>query len=253
MPRLPRLQSLSDINHVMLRGIGHMDLFYENEDYQRFLNSLMQYKAEENVIIHAYCLMSNHVHLLLQALPDQLPVFFKRLEVSYALYFNGIHGHIGHLFQNRYKSEAVSGKAYFLAALRYILHNPEAAGICKWGSYQWSSANNYLTGNSDGITDISTALAIAGSASELIRYISEVSEESDIYLAEPEIGRSALSDSDAVNILINIIGVKSPFEMQAMEKKQRDACLSQLKQAGLSVRQLERITGINRNIIQRAR
>ena len=90
-------------------------------------------------------------------------MFIKRIEVSYAGYYNGAYGHVGHLFQNRYKSEAIKNNAYFLNALRYILRNPEAAGICSWNLYQWSSAKCYLT-HSGGITKMHVKIFTDGAA-----------------------------------------------------------------------------------------
>ena len=102
--RLPRHYTLSENCHIMLRGIGHMDLFFKDEDYQRFINTLIRFREADGVTISAYCLMSNHVHLLVKAEPVRIPYFLKRVESSYACYFNGIYEHVGHLFQNRYKS-----------------------------------------------------------------------------------------------------------------------------------------------------
>ena len=121
MPREPRFRILTEFNHVMIRGIGHMDLFITEDDYLRFMDTIKRFNVSREIKIHAYCLMSNHVHLLVQAPPEAIPGFMKSVEVSYAQYFNSTHEHVGHLFQNRYKSEAITREQYFLAAFRYIL------------------------------------------------------------------------------------------------------------------------------------
>lgn len=253
MARAARQRLLSDVNHIMFRGIGHMDLFFGDQDKERFLNTLQRFKEDEAIVIPAYCLMSNHVHLLLKASPEKIPLFLKQVEVSYAYYFNGVYGHVGHLFQNRYKSEAITGEKYFLSALRYILHNPEAAGICKWQLYHWSSAGCYVTGESDGLTDPSAALGIAGGPEELNRFLCESKEVQDIKLAEPTAHMRTVTDKSALEMIRRIGGVISPMDIQTMEKAVRNTLLRDLKQEGLTVRQLERLTGINRNIIQRAK
>ena len=130
MPRLPRRLLLSEINHIMLRGIDHMDIFLDDNDYLRFIETIQRFCKDYESIIHAYCLMSNHVHLLIQVSPELVPFLFKRIEISYAKYFNGSHDHVGHLFQNRYQSQPITTDAHYLNALRYILRNPQTAGIC---------------------------------------------------------------------------------------------------------------------------
>lgn len=86
MARPPRKYLLSEINHIMLRGIGHMNLFGEDDDFRYFLHNLVQFKKKTGMIIYAYCLMNNHVHILIKASPEEIPLFFKRIEVSYAIY-----------------------------------------------------------------------------------------------------------------------------------------------------------------------
>ncbi len=257
MARPPRCMILSETNHVMLRGIGHMDLFYQDCDYRKFLNTLKKYSREDGITINAYCLMNNHVHLLLQAQPENIPCFFKRVGVSYAAYFNGVYEHVGHLFQNRYVSQPITDERYFLNALRYILLNPEPAGIGKWDSYLWSSAHSYLTGLDDGITDTSAAIGLAGSREELRRFIDRNKEDSEktseTDFREPGKKRRAVTDANAMIILRKIIGVETPTEIQTMDKAERTKILLQLKRRGLTIRQIERLTGLNRNVIQRAK
>lgn len=254
MPRKPRAMTLSEINHIMLRGIGHMDLFFKTEDFQRFTETLMRFQKTDDITIYAYCLMSNHVHLLVKAAPEKIPVFLKRVEVSYATYFNGIYQHVGHLFQNRYKSEAVTDKAYFLTALKYILLNPQAAGICSWREYKWSSGHCYITGENDRITDCQMAIELLGTQEEIIRFVDSKNDRSgEMKFIEPEEKGKRFSEEEALAIICRISGNDNPTRIKALKKVERNTVLNQLKKAGLSIRQIERITGINRNIIQRAK
>ena len=251
MSRKPRSMILSEINHIMLRGIGHMDLFFANVDYIRFINTIKRFYKESDISVLAYCLMSNHVHLLIQASPHNIPLFFKKIEVSYASYFNGVYEHVGHLFQNRYISEPITDESYFLNALKYILLNPEAAGISKWQDYSWSSARCYLSLQDDNLTDTSFAYGILGGPKGVDDYVKVTGTSNDFALAEPIYGRKMLTDSNAVREFQKISGLHSPTDLQGMDKAPRNRIIRELKNKGLSIRQIERLTGLNRNVIQR--
>ena len=237
-----------DIFHVMLRGIGHMDLFYDDADYSRFLKILAKYTAELNVPVFAYCLMTNHVHLLIRAKPDVMALLFKKIGVSYAYYFNSRHEHVGHLFQNRYVSEAIDNARYFQAAIRYILLNPSASGLGDWRSYRWSSASAYLKFKNDGITNCSLAMEMIGGS---IGFDEVLNGENEIALAEPSFKHKRKNDEEIIAEIRSLSGLSDPLALQTADLKRRNEILSAAKAAGATVRQLERVTGINRNIIQR--
>ncbi len=252
MARIPRYLFLAETNHIMLRGIGRMTLFYQKEDYLKFREILKNVTKSENVAVLAYCLMDNHVHLLLQADPKDIPLFLKRVEISYALYFNRVYERVGHLFQNRYRSEPVYDKSYLMNALRYILHNPEVAGIGNWRTYRWSSAKCYLRGVPDGITADQRALEIMGSRKELCLFLDKASNKEQSKLAEPADLRHGFSDAAAVKIICRTCELTGPEKLGTLDRPTMLVYLTKLKKEGLTIRQLERVTGINRNLIQRA-
>ena len=254
MARLPRYLFLSDIDHIIIRGIGHMDLFFSDADHRIFLEKLNRFKLIDNVEIHAYCLMDNHVHLLIKASTDLIPLFLKRLEVSYASYFNGTKEHVGHLFQNRYKSEPVTDSSYYLSVLRYILRNPEAAGMCRWNRYRYSSAQTYLGEKDDGLTDTSMALDMLGSRVEFIRFMQKNDDaaEGSILEADSKARHKILTDTEASDIIRKICRTSDTLEITTMDNAARNDVLSRLKKEGLSVRQIERLTGVSRSVVQRA-
>ena len=245
MARQARQKSESGIYHVMIRGIGKQILFEDDKDRLRFIDSLEKYKAEESILLHAFCLMENHVHLLVQDTCGKLDLFMKKLEGSYAFYYNRKYERTGTLFQERYKSEPVDSDPYYMIVLRYIVRNPEKAGICAHNTYPWSSYRNYF-GNA-GATDPGFALELFGGIEPLRSYLSEDTEETCLELLPQKIG-----ESRAAVILRETLGVKSGTELQGYEKKERDEAVRKLKAAGLSHRQIERLTGVNRGIIQKA-
>ena len=132
MPRQPRTASGTGIYHVMLRGINRQDIFEETEDYVRMLSCMQQmleqYDDQGNRLpplctFYAYCLMSNHVHLLLMVNQEDIGSTIKHLAVMYAIYYNQKYSRSGHVFQDRFKSEPVNDMAYFVTLLRYIHQN----------------------------------------------------------------------------------------------------------------------------------
>jgi len=124
----------------MLRGINRTEIFFDDEDRNRFIDTLQRMKEKGEYEIYAYCLMDNHVHLLIKEKREPINRAMKRIGVSYAYYFNKKYRRVGHLFQDRYRSEAVEKETYLLAAVRYIHNNPVIAGLVKRaGDYPWSS------------------------------------------------------------------------------------------------------------------
>ncbi|WP_170270384.1 transposase [Heliorestis acidaminivorans] len=149
MARTARRKSETGIYHVMLRGIDKRDIFQNESDYKKFLEYIEKAKEKVNFTVYAYCLMTNHVHLLLKETEKhEIGDIVKRIAVGYVQYHNIKMGRVGHLFQNRFKSEAVDKDAYFLTVLRYIHQNPLKAGMVKaLGDYQWSSYNEFIKDN----------------------------------------------------------------------------------------------------------
>ena len=131
MPRQARKLSESGIYHAMLRGINQQNIFDEEADYHVFLQALHEAKDFCNIELYAYCLMGNHVHLLLRTRDNDLETFFKKLAGKYVYWYNVKYQRVGHLFQDRFKSEPVESDSYFLTVLRYIHQNPVKAGLCK--------------------------------------------------------------------------------------------------------------------------
>ena len=146
MPRQARKKSESGIYHVMLRGINQQQIFEEDEDYVKFLQIVEDYQAISKYKVYAYCLMSNHIHLLIREEEEPLEQIFKRIGSKYVYWYNVKYQRKGHLFQDRFKSETVDNETYFLTVIRYIHQNPVKAGICeKIDDYKYSSFQEYFS------------------------------------------------------------------------------------------------------------
>ncbi len=140
MPRRPRQLAESEIYHAMVRGVNRDAIFLEDEDFERFLHALALTKEASGCSILAYCLMTNHVHLVIRTGPEPIGTVMKRLGVRYASWFNRKYGRVGHVFQDRFRSLPVEDDEYFVALLRYVWRNPVEAGLAgRPEDYRWSS------------------------------------------------------------------------------------------------------------------
>lgn len=124
MPREARKNSVSGVYHIILRGANKQEIFHDDDDRIKFLDTLRKYSQRFGVKIYAWCLMSNHVHLLLREGDESISITMKRIGVSFALYYNYKYMTTGHLFQDRFKSENVESTNYLLTVTRYIHQKP---------------------------------------------------------------------------------------------------------------------------------
>ena len=114
MPRHSRIKSKTNIYHVMSRGLNKQLLFDDETDYLRYLQLLNDIKKEYGIKVYAYCLMSNHIHIILKDDNEMLSTAMRRLNSRYAMYYNRKNCKVGYVFSDRFKSEAIETKEYLL-------------------------------------------------------------------------------------------------------------------------------------------
>jgi len=140
MARPPRLQPVGGIFHITARGNRGQEIFTDERDRERFVRLLEEVVARFGWVCHAYCLMSNHFHLLIETPDANLSRGMHRLNFRYAQWFNHQHGFEGHLFQRRFHSVRVESNWHLIELSRYIVLNPVRAGLCADpGDWPWSS------------------------------------------------------------------------------------------------------------------
>ena len=251
MPRRAREKSSTGIYHIMLRGINGQIIFEDNEDCEKLIKIIGEYKAVCGYEIYAFCLMGNYIHLLIKEGKEDLGIAFRRIGARYVYWYNWKYKRRGHLFQDRYKSEVVENDKYFLTVLRYIHQNPIKAGIEKnMAKYPWSSFNEYLGKN--GICDTKFALSLfADEEKRAVELFQQFNREvnKDKCLEYEELAR--VDDIEATKKIIEVAGVENIIEIQNFEKEKRDKIIKELKNRGLSIRQIERLTGISFGVIRR--
>ncbi|OGP58815.1 MAG: hypothetical protein A2162_05885 [Deltaproteobacteria bacterium RBG_13_52_11b] len=153
MPRIARIVGLGYPHHVVQRGNNKERIFFDKEDYQKYLSLLEKYSAEKEVPILAYCLMANHVHLLLRPLSDSaLPKMMQGVTLCYTQYFNAKNERTGRLWECRYYSSIIDEDRYLWSAAKYIENNPVRAGMVrKPDDYGYSSARAHVSGKVDSL------------------------------------------------------------------------------------------------------
>jgi len=155
MPRTARIYVGNAVSHIITRGIRKQDVFLEENDYCQYLKFLWKYKNRFESKVYAYCLMSNHVHLIIDpSNKNVLPKLMHGLNMAYAMHFNYKYGKCGHLWQNRYKSLPIQKDQYLINALSYVEYNPVRANLhSRAEEYPWSSYKARISNTNDKILD----------------------------------------------------------------------------------------------------
>jgi putative transposase len=251
MPRQAREKSKTGIYHLMFRGINKQNIFEDEEDRRKFLETLGYYKTLSRYLLYGYCLMDNHVHLVLKEMNESISQVIKRISSSYVYWYNQKYDRCGHLFQERFKSEVVEKDVYFLTVLRYIHQNPVKAGITQdISEYLWTSYQDYI--RSSGITDVNFALNIFSSdRTKAVKLFVNYSNENNVDECLDYTERVAVSDKEIMKYL-NEMGIATISQLQRLNKTQRDHVIRKMKKVeGSTIRQLARITGISKSVIDR--
>lgn len=254
--RKARTKSTSGIYHVMYRGVNRQEIFHDNEDNRKFLEILKKYKEKLVLNVYAWCLMNNHVHLLLQEGDEELGATMKRIGVSYALYYNWKYQTSGHLFQNRFHSENVESDEYFRTVIRYIHQNPVKAGmVAKVNEWNWSSCAGYygqlyfpgeLLDRDRLLSLFSDEFSIAV---EQFREFNEQTNQ-DECLDDFPFKRRRLPDEEAKVKMKRILGATEIAQVKGLPKFERELILREIKSIdGLSQRQAARILGIPPSLV----
>lgn len=247
MPRRARKQAESGIYHVMLRGIDRQRIFEEAQDYLTFLDILQEYRTVCGFRLYAYCLMGNHVHLLIKVEQEPLESIFKRIAGRYVYWYNVKYQRVGHLFQDRFKSEPVEDDGYFLTVLRYIHQNPVKAKLCALpGDYCYSSYSSYLGGSE--LVDTDFALGMLPKE-EFVRYNNEPNQDNCLEITTTP--RRAVTDEQAQRIMEKITGCRTITEIQSTEEKKKIRGIQKMHEKGVSIRQICRITGISKGLVEK--
>jgi len=168
IPRVARVNSETQYYHLMVQGIAREEIFVSDSFKKFYLIKLRDIFKDIGIDILAYCIMSNHAHLLIRCQEiENLTSAMRRLNTTYALFYNGLQKRVGYVFRDRYRSEIIKEESHLLSCIVYIHNNPVKAGICKKpNEYQWSSYKEYID-SGDMIND--NELILRGISSDIIQ------------------------------------------------------------------------------------
>lgn len=248
MPRAPRKQSESGYYHVIARGSGRQNIFEDDSDRYAFLRMMRKSLHDNGIAVLAWCLMSNHVHLLVYDPERKLSKAMQVLLRAYAVRFNEKSGHVGHVFQERFISEPIESDSYLLEAVRYIHANPFNAGICPTDQYPWSSYREYASTEEPEFTDTGLILELLGGPVAFEAFINDIRCRP---YRDP-MRRFMDGDDGGRRTAQQIIGDIPLAALKTLSVERRNEFISMMRESGLSIRQIERLTGIGRNTIARS-
>ena len=244
--RKPRARSSSGIYHIILRGINRQRIFEDDEDRLKLIKDFAKYKEISQCRIFAYCFMDNHIHILLQESKEPISMTIQRVSSSYVNWYNRKYERCGHLFQERFKSEAVETDQYFLTVLRYIHQNPIKAKIVSDAAdYEWSSYSEYMWGG--GITDKEYVLNMFSERNEeaigrLKIFLRE--ENDDACLEIPDI-KVNVSDENLRQTVRQQFGIDA-IKIGNESREKQDHILRVMKGIdGSSIRQIARVVSLS--------
>ncbi len=323
MARKLRAISPTGVYHVCLRGVNKQRIFEYSEDYDgfyrilhntMFTNNMGMPVDEPNFDLFAYCLMDNHIHMLIGTRKIALGDVIKRIACSYAQFFNLRYKRVGHLFQDRYHSEVCADTMYYYTLLTYIHNNPVKAGICQRpAEYRYSSFAELTAEHSaddalctalpnlndvsrhsvrEWLLDLNVAADKEGDPYATVRHyiadqyydlsalmntcnLATTSDEHSVHhLTSQEVTlvqrfanwcQSLLCsitqaknekvdvetlDGLIIEALLGLSGTMSINEFQRLDKKTMRNTLAQVRDAGISISRLSRISGISEGIIR---
>lgn len=291
MARQARDRSQLKVYHAILRGVNKQQIFECTEDYEQFvrilqrtcglpvetrpskLNTARYYHSLDDDVklpvqladpedipvrhcsIYAWCLMGNHVHLLIKETDEPIGDVMKRIASSYVYYYNRKYDRVGHLFQERFKSQPVEDWPYFLTLLRYIHQNSLKPHLVKdLKDYRWSSWNEYLGRFEMPFTSVEQVFSriTLKELTELIYKPLTDSDEEGLIDVDARQKKASFSDDEVWALFESICGTVNATQFQALSRPLQKHYLYLAHEQGVGPRTLSRLTGVPFSVVQRA-
>ncbi len=241
MPRAARKKSSTGIYHMLLRGASKQSVFYDDEDKEEFLIRLKLVKEKDDFEFYAFCLMDDHVHLLIGEKEASVGKIMQRLLPSFVFWYNSKYERLGNLFQDRFKSEPIEDDSHLLSAVRYIHQNPLKAKMAVEASdYKWSSYSAYLN-SEESIIDKSFVLSNFQDEEQYCQFMK--SHEENTFLEPRESYK--ISDRRLLEEIKKKLKIENTNELLFLEKAEFKTKIKKIYEIkGSTPRQISRVTGI---------
>lgn len=238
MARGPRKCTNMFFYHIMVQGINKEYILNEVEDKRQYLKFINKVKKEIDVYIVSYCIMDNHVHILIkEEYIECLSRFMHKVNTLYAMYYNKKYNRVGYVFRDRYKSQVIYSEKQLYTCINYIHNNPVKVGICKLASeYEYSSYNEYIK-NMEEIQRNINGLLIKEDILDKKENFLEIEEEKEVEI------KNAIEEYMKIN---NI-----NFDTLKNERKNLKEIINMLKEYyGLSLRQISIYINVGRETVR---
>lgn len=256
MPRKKRVMSNTGVYHVMLRGINKQNIFIYEDDFRQMQWTLVEAQRQygpdgrllnsDECTIYAYCILNNHVHILLREGNKKISQIVQKIEDRFVYLYNKKYDRVGHLFQGRFRSEPVNDNEYFHTLLRYIHRNPVQAMECERPEdYLYSSWREYLPQFSN---EVSVLLPRAFKTvyeyftpSDLVEWVNMNVHDNCMDMSSE---RFVVTDSHAWDILSDISGEDNPQDFKCLHPDLQMEFAYEAIQSGISLRQATRLSSL---------
>jgi len=259
LPRQKRKLGLSKIYHIIARGNEKKDIFLDEEDKNKFIQIITNKKKKNEYTLFAYCLMNNHLHLLLKEEEDNVSRIMRRINTAYAYYFNKKYNRVGHVFQDRFKSEPVENDRYLISLIRYIHNNPVKAKMANQPhQYKWSSYSLYLKEQKCIIDKEEILNLFSSNKSKAIRLFNEFccQQNNDTFMDYQEVFieiKEITSIKKAKEHVTRCLKEKG-LQIESLKAKANKECRDKLiieltKKTNLSYREIANILGFSRWLV----
>lgn len=252
MARMARIESPTGYYHVMARGNNKEAIFKETSEKEYFIELLRHQIKDNKILLTAYCLMSNHVHLLIYTGLGNMSEALKWINIKFAGRYNFKYERVGHVFQDRFKSEIIDTEGYLIRAIRYIHNNPVKAKIVHAPSaYKWSSYNGFLV-REDPLVDTAEkqmVLKLLGSAEQFKRFHLK---EDELEFLEVEEDLEKERKARAQNIIGEFQKENGLIEADPLcvEKENLEKLIIELlEKSKLTHRKIAELIGVSRSVV----
>lgn len=247
MPRRKRRKSAIGLYHVMARGVGKQNIFYEAADYQAYYRYIKKAKKMYGYEIYAYCLLGNHVHFLIWENKSDISEIIHYINSQYAAWFNRKYSRQGHLFQDRFLSEPVEDEIYFCELIHYIHRNPIKAGLAdKLEKYPYCSYKEYYLDKSK-ITDMEKVKEYFGQYGFLAMH-NIYSYGRNCIDIQNEYRR--LTELEAKKVICSLMKNENPLLFVNLKEDEQIRIVEESMERKVTLAQITRITGIPYNRVR---
>ncbi len=262
MVRKPRIYYQGALYHVICRGNNREKVFENDDDKQSYLHIVSRYKKKFNFYLYCYCVMDNHVHLVIEVQDTPLSKIMQGIQQVYTFHFNKKYDRVGHAFQQRFKAILVDKQEYLLQLIRYVHNNPVKGNLADGLNYLWSSHRYYIKKDYQGLVDKEFPLSLFSGnySSQINNYLVfmgkdsstyEQKQESELWPANYKDLVTKQSDVNSISLSVEdaIIKVEKVTGIGLSDIKKRSKRRTIVKARRLLVYLLDRYSHLNRKAI----